>query len=149
MMPGLAGFVVAGEEPQWDDALDSVRAALGQAFSLGPERPSAEGGTLRRTWYDTFDWRLHQAGLLLEYVTANRAGRLLLTGPDAGSTAQPVTGWRLNRPYRFDQLPAGPVTDQVIRLVTPRALLPLVTVTSSGTVTSLLNEDGKIVARQR
>jgi CHAD domain-containing protein len=148
MTPGLAGFVVAGGEPQWDDALDSVRAALAQAFSLGPERPSAAGGTRRRTWYDTFDWRLHQAGLLLEYVTAARiSSTLVLTGPDGGGTAQPVTGWRTTRPYLFDQLPAGPVTDQVTRLVTPRALLPLVTVTSTSTVTSLLNEDGKTVAR--
>jgi CHAD domain-containing protein len=145
---------VAGEEPQWDDALDSVRAALAQGFGLGPERASAAGGTTRRTWYDTFDWRLHQADLQLEYVAAGRAGQsspggamLVLTSPGAGATAQPVTGWRAARPYRFDQLPAGPVTDQVIGLLTPRALLPLVTVTSTATVTSLLNEDGKTVAR--
>jgi CHAD domain-containing protein len=146
MTPGLAGFVVAGDEPQWDDALDSVRAALAQGFGLGPERASAAGGPRHRTWYDTFDWRLHQAGLLLEYVTANRAGQLVLTSP-GGVTVQPVTGWRAGRPCRFDQLPGGPVTDQVIELLTPRALLPLVTVTSTATVTSLLNEDGKTVAR--
>ena len=171
MTPGLAGFVVAGEQPQWDDALASVRAALAQGFRLGPERAGAAGGIQRRTWYDTFDWRLHQAGLLLEYVTANRAGQsspggatprtprgvpdgkarisgtLVLTSADGDATAQPVTGWRASRPYRFDQLPGGPVTDQVIELLTPRALLPLVTVTSTVTVTSLLNDDGKTVAR--
>jgi CHAD domain-containing protein len=153
MTPGLAGFVVAGDEAHWDDALDSVRAALAEAFGIAPERSGAPGGARRRTWLDTFDWRLHRAGLLLEHVTANRAGQLILTSIGTSATgsaeqvAQPVTGWRTAQPCLFDQLPDGPVTMRIAGIVAPRALLPLVTVASTTTVTRLLNEDGKTVAR--
>ena len=38
MTPGLAGFVIADGEPHWDDALDSVTAALAEVFAIAPER---------------------------------------------------------------------------------------------------------------
>lgn len=153
MTPGLAGFVVAGAEPHWDDALDSVMAALAETFALAPARAGAPGGGRRRTWLDTFDWRLYRAGLLLEYVTANRAGQLVLTSVGASAAGdpepvvQPVTGWRVVQPCLFDHLPDGPVTDRIAGVIAPRALLPLVTVATTASVTSLLNEDGKTVAR--
>src|SRR5215469_7063383 len=101
MTPGLAGFVVAADEAVWGDVLDHVRAALCENFELVPER--ADTGAQRRTWFDTFDWRLYRAGLSLEYVTAHRAGSLVLTRTRAdgspnrdasGRAVQPVTGWR-------------------------------------------------------
>jgi CHAD domain-containing protein len=153
MTPGLAGFVVAGDEPHWAGTLDSVQAALAESFGIAPEPAGPPGGARRRTWLDTFDWRLYRAGLLLEYVTANRAGQLVLTSAGAGAAgraehiAQPVTGWRTGQPCLFDQLPDGPVTDRIARVIAPRALLPLVTVTSTATVARLLNQDGKTVAR--
>ena len=153
MTPGLAGFVVAGDEPQWGDALDSVTAALAEAFAITPERAGAPGGARRRTWLDTFDWRLYRAGFLLEYMIANRAGQLVLTNVGASAVSdpeqvvQPVTGWRVARPCLFDQLPDGPVTMRIVGVVAPRALLPLLTVASTTSVTGLLNEDGKTVAR--
>ena len=108
MTPGLAGFVVAEAEPHWNDALDSVMAALAETFALAPARAGAPGGGRRRTWLDTFDWRLYRAGLLLEYVTANRAGQLVLTSVGASAAGdpepvvQPVTGWRVVQPGLFD-----------------------------------------------
>jgi CHAD domain-containing protein len=153
MTPGLAGFVVVDDESHWDDTLDGVRSALAEAFDVAPERAAAPGGSRRRTWLDTFDWRLYKAGLLLELVTANRDSQLVLTSAGAGPAgapvrvAQPVAGWRAAQPCLFDQLPPGPVTDLIVAVVAPRALLPLVTVTSTATETSLLNSDGKTVAR--
>jgi CHAD domain-containing protein len=153
MTPGLAGFVVAEAEPHWNDALDSVMAALAEAFAIAPERAGAPGGARRRTWLDTFDWRLYRAGLLLEYVTTNRAGQLVLTSVGASAAGnpepvvQPVTGWRAAQPCLSDHLPDGPVTDRIAGVIAPRALLPLVTVATTTSVTSLLNEDGKTVAR--
>ena len=151
MTPGLAGFVVADGEPHWNDALDSVMAALAEAFAIAPEPAGAPAGARRRTWLDTFDWRLYRSGLLLEYQTTNRGGQLVLTGVGAASglerVVQPVTGWRTAQPCLFDRMPHGPVTDRIVGIVAPRALLPLVTVVSTTTVTRLLNEDGKTVAR--
>jgi CHAD domain-containing protein len=164
MTPGLAGFVVSGEASVWSDRLDGVLAALQEAFEVAPERESARAGTRKRTWYDTFDWRLYRAGMLLEYVTEHRAGELVLTGPgcvgdsvngsalstgsDAdGHAVQPVAGWRAARSYLAADLPDGPVTGRIADLVSPRALIPEVTVASTTTVTRLLNSDGKTVAR--
>jgi len=162
MTPGLAGFVVSGEASAWSDQLDGVLAALREAFDVASERDSARAGACRRTWYDTFDWRLYRAGMLLEYVTAHRAGELILTTPaggdgmngnalsagdDDGRVVQPVTGWRAARSYLATDLPEGPVTGRITDLVSPRALLPAVTVASTTTVTRLLNSDGKTVAR--
>ena len=67
MTPGLLDFVLeapAGDEPG-PDLLPAVLAALSQAFTVTPEAavPSAR----RRTWLDTFDWRLYRAGLMLEF----------------------------------------------------------------------------------
>jgi CHAD domain-containing protein len=140
-------------------------SALEQGFAVVPERGAAPGGAQRRTWFDTFDWRLYRAGLVLEYVAARGGGELHLTSanpadavngatrgqagdgtaPDA-ETTQPVTGWQATRPHMPD-LHDGPVTARIAGLVWPRALLPAVTVSSSATMSKLLNEDGKTVAR--
>src|SRR5258708_20752043 len=109
MTPGPAGLVVSGEATVWSDLLDGVLAALREAFDVAPEHDSVRGGACRRTWYDTFDWRLYRAGMLLEYVTAHRCGELVLTSPDgrgeAGRPAlQPVAG----RPAPPPSPPAAP-----------------------------------------
>jgi CHAD domain-containing protein len=141
----------------------AVLAALGEAFVLVPERAVPERGDRmprRRTWLDTFDWRLYRAGLLLEHVAMHRGGELRLTArpdlvPGAGAAlalarplaVQPAAGWRPARPLLAGDLPPGPVTDRVAGVIGPRALLPLVTVSTRVTVTRLLNEDAKTVAR--
>ena len=110
----------------------------------------------RRTWFDTFDWRLYRAGLILEYIAAHRGGELCLTSADPASQsttpttaeiAQPVTGWQASRPHGPQDLPDGPIAARVASLVPPRVLLPAVTVATTTAVSRLLNEDGKIVAR--
>jgi CHAD domain-containing protein len=138
-------FVVLGDDaPAWDEILDHARTALKEGFALVPGRGAAQ---TRRTWFDTFDWRLHKAGLLLEYVP----GELRLTsGNDAGGAsvvAQHVTGWRPARPHPVTGLPDGPVTARIEDIVFPRALLAKAAVTTTATVTRLLNDDGKTVAR--
>jgi CHAD domain-containing protein len=187
MTPGLAGFVVSGTDTQtWDEVIAGVAAALGQGFAVVPER-GGHVGARRRTWLDTFDWRLYRAGLILEYAAAHRGGELRLTSAHpaapaapsastapaaltapaaptaptapgatpgttaqpatAGAAAQPVTGWRASSPHLLGDLPDGPVTARITGLVAPRALLPAVTVASTATVSRLLNDDGKTVAR--
>lgn len=162
MTPGLAGFVAFGEDAgTWDDVLAGVLAALGREFAVAPEHGGAPGGVQRRTWFDSFDWRLYRAGLVLEHVAAHRTGELRLTSvnparPGAGPTvpvtaddaiSQPVTGWPVSRPHQPQDLPDGPIAARVVSLVTPRALLPAVTVSSTAAVSRLLNKDGKTVAR--
>jgi CHAD domain-containing protein len=161
MTSDLAGYIADGTEPQlWDDTVDGVIAALGTLFTVVAERgitasggPAGnegaggnERGTRRRTWLDTFDWRLHKAGLTLEYVAWHRGGELRLSG--RGSEAvQPVAAWRTSRPHLLSDLPDGAVTARIGGLITPRALLPVAAITAETRAYRLTNEDGKTVVR--
>ncbi len=162
MTPGLREYVLAtpagdqendgkmaGKMASRDPAADLLPpalAALEQAFTVAGERGAPGRRTRRRTWLDTFDWRLYRAGLVLEFEQASRGGRLLLSKADGTPQAeQLVTGWPPRRPAQ--DLPAGPVRDRIMVLIWPRALLPVVRAVSTVSVTRLLNEDGKTVAR--
>jgi CHAD domain-containing protein len=154
MAPGLRDFVLDGggradvgnPNESAGDLTPAVCAALAQSFTLAPDRGAS--GTRRRTWLDTFDWRLNRAGLVLQHERARGVGRLLLTG-QAGddSVEQPIYGRQPRWPLLAADLPAGPVRDRVLPLASPRALLPVATAVSTVTVTRLLNADGKTVAR--
>ena len=129
------------------DPVSVVLAALGQAFGVVAEPGAPGSGARQHTWLDTFDWRLNRAGLVLEYEHKSRGARLRLTKDEVTLAEQPVTSWRSGRPRLAGDLPAGPVKDQILKLASPRALLPMATATGKISVTRLLNADGKTVAR--
>ncbi len=156
MTPDLREFALDGEDvaalagnganPD-PDPVPAVVDVLGQAFGVVAE-PGAPGSGMRQhTWLDTFDWRLNRAGLTLEYEHARKGGRLLLSKDEVIQAEQRVPGWRSGRPRLAEDLPAGPVRDQILKLASPRALLPMATAASAVSVTRLLNADGKTVAR--
>ena len=155
MMPDLRGFELdgitgvtgetVGSGGDQTDKVSAVLGVLGQAFGVVTEHGAP--GARQHTWLDTFDWRLHRAGLVLEYEHARRGGRLLLSRNEVPAAEQPVPGWRSSRPRLAADLPAGPVRDQIVKLASPRALLPMATAVGTVTVTRLLNADGKTVAR--
>ena len=94
MTPGPRDFVI--DTPAVDapaqDPLAAALATLSPSFTVMPEPAAAR--TRRRTWLDTFDWRLYRAGLMLQFEQARRGGRLLLSKADGTPQAeQPVTGW--------------------------------------------------------
>jgi CHAD domain-containing protein len=138
---------VADTPAEENSTLAAVHSVLSQAFTV-TEQPGAAGtGTHRRTWLDTFDWRLYKAGLTLQFEQARRGGRLLLSGADGTPQAeQPVTRWP-RRPGLAEDLPDGPVRDRIMVLTSPRALLPILRAVSTVSVARLLNADGKTVAR--
>jgi CHAD domain-containing protein len=144
--PGLRGFVLeALPGAEEEDLLSAVLAVLGQSFTVAADTDAHGSGVRRRTWLDTFDWRLYRAGLMLQFEQARRGGRLLLSKTDGTPQAeQDVTSWPRRPPL---DLPEGPVRDRIIVLIRPRALLPIVRAVSTATVTRLLNADGKTVAR--
>ncbi|HYB14050.1 MAG TPA: CHAD domain-containing protein, partial [Streptosporangiaceae bacterium] len=137
----------AGGQNETRDPASAALDVLAQAFGVVTERGAPGSGVRQRTWLDTFDWRLNRAGLVLEYQRAKRAGRLLLSRDGAPLAEQPVTGWQPRRPHLAEDLPAGPVRDQILKLVSPRALLPVARAVGTVSVTRLLNADGKTVAR--
>jgi len=147
--PGLAGFIASGEDSQTCDVVVAeVLEALRQDFELVHDR-GAPRGARRRTWFDTFDWRLYKADMTLEYAVAQHGGELRLSGgvAPARDAVQPVTGWQASRPHQLRDLPDGSIATSISGVVAPRALLPEVTVTGTTTAYRLLNEDGKTVAR--
>ena len=149
MTPDLRGFELdretgaSGGEP--GNGISAVLEVLGQAFGVAAEHGAP--GARQHTWLDTFDWRLYRAGLVLEYEHARRGGRLLLSKNEVPQAEQPVDGWQPSRPRLATDLPAGPVRDQIVKLASPRALLPMAAAVGTVTVTRLINADGKTVAR--
>jgi len=97
MAPGLADFIADSNDPQtWDDITSAVLAALAAEFEVAPERAGTGvlGGVRRTTWLDTFDWRLHKAGLTLQYVPARGAASCGCPArPQARSRATTLRSW--------------------------------------------------------
>jgi len=117
--------------------VEAVEAALHPNFALvaGPER------TVSHTWLDTFDWRLHSAGISLEYVDD---GPLIMEFPDGSRLQGPrAKKW----PALLHDLPAGRLRDALDPIVAPRALLSVVTVQRAVRESRVLNADEKTVAR--
>jgi CHAD domain-containing protein len=112
-------------------------------FRLASGRPPRR---LRRTWLDTFDWRLFRAGLSLEFCAGRGTSELVLTGRDGELVAvEPVTeplGW----PSLIDELPVGPLSERLAPVVGVRALLPVARATSVLTQRRALNADDKTIA---
>jgi CHAD domain-containing protein len=116
-------------------------AALAPRFSV---QRTARSRTVRRTWLDTFDWRLHRAGFTLEYVTGRRPAELVLTGPAGDVVTQQAS--RLSWPARAGDLPTGPVRDRLCATAGIRALLPAARAASTVRQLRVLNEDAKTIA---
>ena len=76
----------------------------------------------RRTYLETFDWRLHRAGLCLERVGDTARCRLRLRPLDGGPPLVRQTGPAV----RFSrELPAGALRQRLEPLLHPRALLEI------------------------
>ena len=132
-------FVLASEGPP---PADVVRAALAPRFTVVPEgRPR----TLRLTWLDTFDWRLHHAGLTLQHSAGSRAGGYTLTGDDGTQVTAPAPGLRW--PALADVLPPGPLRARLQPVTEERALMPTARATATVRQLRVLNADDKTVAR--
>jgi CHAD domain-containing protein len=128
------------EDPsQLTQVLDQLATGFAVAGDGRPDR-------VRRTWLDTFDWRLYRAGFTLQQVSA-RGGvsELRLIGPDGLRLTAPAG--RVRWPGLAEALPAGPVRERVARIIGIRALLPAGTALSQVRDLRLLNEDEKTVAR--
>ena len=117
-------------------------------FGIAAARKSR---TIRRTWLDTFDWRLFRAGLTLELLAGRGTTELVLTGRDGAVVAteavSAVNGSRPIRwPSRLDHLPAGPLRERLAPVVGVRALLPVTKATSVLTELRAVNADEKTIA---
>jgi CHAD domain-containing protein len=114
-----------------------VSAALAPRFAV----QTGQSRRISRTWLDTFDWRLHRAGLALEYADEMLTLRL----PDGRMLRCALSD--AARPIHLDDLPSGPVHDRLAGTIWPRALLPVATVDSTVAESRILDGEEKTVAR--
>ena len=131
-------FVLAGDGRP---PADVVRAALAPRFTVAP---AGRSRTLRLSWLDTFDWRLHRAGLTLQHSTGSRISEYTLTSNDGEQITASVGGLRW--PALADALPPGPLRARLQPVTWVRALMPIARATATVRPLRLLNADDKTIA---
>jgi CHAD domain-containing protein len=101
--------------------------------------------SIDRTFWDTFDGRLHGAGLAL----ADAGNRLVLM--DATTHAERASGAHVRGARRLllDDLPAGALREALAPVLEMRALVPIARVRSRLLPVNVLDDVGKIVVRLR
>jgi CHAD domain-containing protein len=141
MRAGAPELVI--ERGHVDEAV--LAAALGAGgFSVGATAAPPE--LLRRSWLDTFDWRLRRAGLELEQIEMNGATSFELRtrdGHDLEASATVPIDW----PAQAGVLPAGVVRDRVAAVAGIRALIPMARFEGYRQTVRVLDDDDKTIAR--
>jgi len=119
--------------------LAAVAAALGEHLDVEPDSERS----VDRTFYDTFDGRLHEEGL----VAVHDDGRLAVV--DAGGYGERASAPLNGRPQRIvaADLPPGSLRDVLEPLIDMRALTPIARVRSRLGVLRVLDDERKTVVR--
>jgi CHAD domain-containing protein len=147
---GSTEFVLDCDPGAWPDVAGAVSSGTGSTFSVSDDGPVRR---VRRTWLDTFDWRLYRAGLALEQVAASGRTELVLTGRhgDRLAVAQAGSangdGGQARWPALVGALPPGPLREMLEPVVGVRALAPVARATSRVREQRVLNSDTKTIAR--
>ncbi len=124
-----------------DDATGAARllAALGTAYTANTSAPQQ----VRRLYLDSFDWRLHRAGLACVHV----AGACRLE-PLTGGRARAVAACDEARPPRLPRdVPAGRLRDLLAQRLDMRALIPVAALRTETRVIRLRGRDRRVAAR--
>jgi CHAD domain-containing protein len=147
---GSIEFVFDGDPGARPDVVQAITGGNGSSYSVNDDGPARR---LRRTWLDTFDWRLYRAGLALEQVAVSGRTELVLTGrdgarlaiqsADAANGSHKSIGW----PALLGALPPGPLRELLEPVVGVRALAPIARAVSQVRQHRVLNSDAKTVAR--
>ncbi|MGI8721026.1 MAG: CHAD domain-containing protein [Geodermatophilaceae bacterium] len=128
---------------------DSSTPTFGSAIGSLSPRFSVESSAARqvtRFWLDTDDWRLHNAGMVLEHTeTPADDPRLVLHDAQGRRHTQPAQ--QISWPARIDALPEGPVRSHIESVVGIRALLAATELRSRQQDLGVLNTDRKTVVR--
>ncbi len=122
--------------------LEDVRTKL-----LETERCEIDGvHQISRTYLDSFDWRLYQAGGLLE-EQGGEAGERVLMWRDCSASQALDSTLVAKTPGLIGDLPLGPLRDRVAPALAMRTLLPMVRAISSIETLRVLDDQEKTVVR--
>lgn len=124
------------------DSIEAVLTALSSRFQLDTEPRKS----VRHRLFDSFDWRLFQAGMQLDEVQGREAHQLLLRSLDDDSPYEtirlegevPRFAWDYN---------AGLLRERIADPLQMRALLPVVEICSQVMGLNLLDREEKTVLR--
>jgi CHAD domain-containing protein len=152
--------LVADREYVAADGTADIDRAVRKALERASGRPGKHAGfvaepasTVRRTWLDTFDWRLHRAGYVLQRIERSRATATLrlslATGDDVLTVAAPSPPQTVTRvAFPLDTVvPTGPMRNLLEPVVEMRALQPVATQRFAVRSYRVLNDDEKTVVR--
>ena len=134
---------VRGTQLLLPEGLAAAAAADALAAELAVVTTAAH--TLQRTFWDTFDGRLHAAGIALVAT----AGRLVVV--DQAKLVEEVGANAPKGAVRLlaADLPAGPLRERLAPIIEMRALTPIARVRSRLLPINVLDDVGKIVVRLR
>lgn len=123
------------------DGVPPVIEALEPSFAV----VATAGRRVRRSWLDSFDWRLFRAGLTLEQRRGPGATELILST----TAGQPVARWAgaVKTPSRLTGWSDSPVGSRIAPILGVRALLEVADATVAVHQLRLLNGDDKTIAR--
>lgn len=100
---------------------------------------------IHRTFVDTFDWSVYQAGATLEWHQTSAGATLIWNSlTENGDRLEQDAPEQPGFPA---DLPPGAIREQLIKIVAPRRLLPMMVIETSESTHRLLNEDDQILAR--
>ena len=119
-------------------------AALAELLGTRLRVEPAPSSTLRVTYLDTFDWRLHRAGARLAREREGRRRRWVWTPPGGGP---PRTVPSTSRARFARDLPPGWLKDALAPLVGPRALLEVGEVEVERQLLRVVDADGNTTLR--
>ncbi|HAM47187.1 MAG TPA: hypothetical protein DCO73_05585 [Alphaproteobacteria bacterium] len=131
------------------EIIDQISAALSPRYNV---ELLTSGEAVALTFYDSFDWRLFQAGYILQ-KTAPANGtqvstlRLTRIAGSKASTDQQAELAPGDAPGFAEELPEGPLADTIAPLLEMRTLLPSDEGRGQRSEIAIRNEDQKIVAR--
>src|SRR3954462_513555 len=121
-------------------------ADLAEARALIKEHVAVTAGRIRAgtsTFYDTFDGRLHGAGLTLRH----HGGRLLLTDRATGETLATAPAPARAEQRLFDRDLTDELNDRLADVIEMRALTPVARVRTREITLGILNAEQKTVVR--
>lgn len=101
--------------------------------------------TSERTFFDTFDWRIYAAGLVLFLDRSKEHARVHLRALADGLDVISVA--REDVPGFVHELPAGPLRDRLLPLVGTRRLLEVAGMKCTQRCYSMIDDETKTVAR--
>ncbi len=114
-------------------------------LSLEARIQTASRQPSRKTYFDSFDWRLYSSGVVCEFIQTKAASSLVLKSLNPQQLIAESTLTKV--PSFGKEFEPGTIRDTLLPLLEMRALLPVCTMDYEIYRVNIINKDTKIIAR--